>query len=65
MYFNSVEPTCIITRYNMGWGMCRDTSTTPMHRGERGTELGTPIFRRGYRRVVGAMFFLISPLYLI
>jgi hypothetical protein len=36
-----------------------------MHRGERGTELGTPIFRRGYRRVVGAMFFLISPLYLI
>jgi hypothetical protein len=65
MYFNSVEPTCIITRYNMGWGMCRDTSTTPMHRGERGPELGTTIFRGDYRGAVGAMFFLLSPLCLI
>jgi hypothetical protein len=32
-----------------------------MHRGERGVELGTPIFRGGYRGAVGAIFFLFLP----
>jgi hypothetical protein len=38
--------------------MYRGYPTTSMHRGERRTGLGTPIFRGGYRGVVGAMFFL-------
>jgi hypothetical protein len=32
-----------------------------MHRGERGAELGTPIFRGGYRGAIGAMFFFFLP----
>jgi hypothetical protein len=36
-----------------------------MYRRERGAEMGTPIFRGGYRGAVGAMFFLLSPLCLI